>query len=78
MDKKKQISEKIHKVAPWLAGSGIASGTALLSVACTVPKTGLCSTCGSCFVAIISLGGWAVMKNKKGDSIYSEDYKSNP
>ena len=78
MADKKRITEKISKVAPWLAGSGIASGTALLSVACTVPKTGLCSTCGSCFVAIISLGGWAVMKNKKGDSIYSRDNRSNP
>ncbi|MDH3973064.1 MAG: hypothetical protein OEV42_02185 [Deltaproteobacteria bacterium] len=78
MDNKKRITEKTNKVAPWLAGSGIASGTALLSVACTVPKTGICSTCGSCFVALFSLGGWAVMKNKKGDSIYSRDNRSNP
>ena len=72
---KKKFSEKINKAAPWLAGSGIASGTALLSVACTVPKTGVCSTCGSCFVAIFSLGGWAFLKNKKGDSLYSRDGK---
>jgi len=78
MIEKKKISEKVNKIAPWLAGSGIASGTALLSVACTVPKTGLCSTCGSCFVAIFSLGGWAFIKNKSGDSIYSRDSKSKP
>ena len=70
---KNKITQKLNKAAPWLAGSGIASGTALLSVACTVPKTGFCSTCGSCFVALFSLGGWAVIKNRKGDSIYTRD-----
>jgi len=66
--KKPVKTNKVLKtVAPWLAGSGIAVGHILTSSNCTIPQTGQCTSCGSCVVALGSLVGWAVIKNKNSD-----------
>lgn len=53
---------------PWLAGSGIAMGQALLATQCTVTTLGKCVGCGSCIVAVASLGTWA-MQRRKADGL---------
>lgn len=68
---KKRFQVPINKLFPWLLGGGIAVGSAALATHCQVPKTGKCSTCGSCLLALGSLVGWALLKNKDKDSIYS-------
>jgi len=52
---------------PWLAGSGIAMGQALLATRCTVTTLGKCVGCGSCIVAVASLSSWAI-KRRKADA----------
>lgn len=52
---------------PWLAGSGIAMGQALLATRCTVSTLGKCVGCGSCIVAVAGLSTWA-MKRRKADA----------
>ena len=52
---------------PWLAGSGIAMGQALLATRCTVTTLGKCVGCGSCIVAVASLSTWAI-KRRKADA----------
>ncbi len=64
---------RLMKAAPWMAGAGIAVGHILTSSNCTIPKQGLCSTCGSCVVALGSLVAWAMIKKRQGDDFYSEE-----
>ncbi|MDQ7089214.1 MAG: hypothetical protein Q9M50_01000 [Methylococcales bacterium] len=64
---------RLMKVAPWAAGAGIAVGHILTSSNCTIPKQGLCSTCGSCVVALGSLVAWAMIKKRQGNDFYSEE-----
>jgi hypothetical protein len=63
----------LMKVAPWAAGAGIAIGHILTSSNCTIPKQGLCSTCGSCVIALGSLVAWAMIKKRQGNDFYSEE-----
>ncbi len=69
---KKELTP-LMKAAPWMAGAGIAVGHILTSSNCTIPKQGLCSTCGSCVIALGSLVGWAMIKKRQGNDFYSEE-----
>lgn len=57
----------IEKLFPWLAGSGVAMGQALLATACTLPTVGKCAGCGSCVVAVATLSTWA-LKQRRADA----------
>lgn len=57
----------IQKLLPWLAGSGVAMGQAVLATACTLPTVGKCAGCGSCVVAVATLSTWA-LKRRKADA----------
>ncbi len=73
MNKETKEISPLMKVAPWAAGAGIAVGHILTSSNCTIPKQGLCSTCGSCVVALGSLVAWAMIKKRQGDDFYAEE-----
>lgn len=62
---------KLLQLAPWLAGSGIALGQALLATACTLPTVGKCAGCGSCVVGVAALSSWAI-KRRKADALAKE------
>ncbi len=70
-----KISHALKNGFPLLAGMGMAAGSSALAVYCTVPSIGKCSACGSCLVAVCSLAGWAVVKGKDPNSVYSASYK---
>lgn len=57
-----------QRLMPWLAGSGMAMGQAVLATACSLPTVGKCVGCGSCVVGVATLYGWA-MKNKQADRL---------
>lgn len=59
------------RLAPWLAGSGMAMGQAVLATACSLPTLGKCVGCGSCVVGVATLYGWA-MKRRKADRTLAE------
>lgn len=54
-----QKSPMAPAAAPWLIGSAMAIGQAVLATACTLPTAGKCAGCGSCAVAVATLYGWA-------------------
>ena len=60
----KKLPSLLTTLTPWLTGSGIATGQAMLATACSVPKIGQCVGCGSCAVAVVALSGWA-LKNRR-------------
>ena len=72
IETEKQPPTRLMKAAPWMAGAGIAVGHILTSSNCTLPKQGLCSTCGSCVVALGSLVAWAMIKKRQGNDFYSQ------
>lgn len=53
-----------QRLIPWMAGSGMAMGQAVLATACSLPTVGKCVGCGSCVVGVATLYGWA-MKHKQ-------------
>lgn len=62
---------RLQKLAPWMAGSGIAMGQALLATACSLPTVGKCVGCGSCVVGVATLCSWA-LKRRKADQTLRE------
>ncbi|HFD32586.1 MAG TPA: hypothetical protein ENJ28_07795 [Gammaproteobacteria bacterium] len=56
---------KFETALPWLAGAGLAAAQIKISENCTLTTQGHCSTCGSCAIAVVSLLGWALFKNRK-------------
>ncbi len=62
----------ISKSMPWMFGAGIAAGHLLTASSCTIPQQGRCSVCGGCVVALGSLVGWALIKQRQGDDFYSQ------
>ncbi len=73
MNKETKEISPLMKVAPWATGAGIAVGHLLTSSNCTIPKQGLCSTCGICVVALGSLVAWAMIKKHQGNDFYAEE-----
>ncbi len=69
----KKVLTPLMKAAPWAAGAGIAIGHVLTSSNCTLPKQGLCTSCGSCVVALGSLVAWAMIKKRQGNDFYAEE-----
>jgi len=65
-DKPLQVERHLQKLAPWMAGSGIAMGQAFLATACSLPTVGKCVGCGSCVVGVATLCSWA-LKRRKAD-----------
>ena len=57
----------LNAALPWVAGAGLALGHIAVTSNCTVTTQGRCSTCGSCAVALISLVGWALLRNWRKD-----------
>ncbi len=57
---------RVNALLPWLAGAGLAAGQIAASTGCTVPRSGQCSTCGGCVVAVGALAGWALLKRRRG------------
>jgi hypothetical protein len=70
-DKQLKVENHLHKLAPWMAGSGIAMGQALLATACSLPTVGKCVGCGSCVVGVATLCSWA-LKRRKADQTLRE------
>ncbi len=70
-DKPLKVDSRIQKLAPWMAGSGIAMGQALLATACSLPTVGKCVGCGSCVVGVATLCSWA-LKRRKADQALRE------
>lgn len=68
MNKTKNNSTQLKAVFPWLAGVGLALGHIAITSNCTLTTQGRCSTCGSCAIAMVSLVGWAVFKNRQKDT----------
>ncbi|MDD5036185.1 MAG: hypothetical protein PHE55_15655 [Methylococcaceae bacterium] len=68
-----KVGELWDHSAPWLAGVGIAVGHIALANNCTVPQQGRCGACGSCIVAVGSLVGWALLKQRRGEPFYTDD-----
>ncbi len=64
-----------EKLFPWLAGAGFAVSHIVISSNCTVTKTGRCSTCGGCVVALVSIVAWALHKKRQGDDFYGNHNK---
>ena len=62
----------LNRSMPWLFGAGIAAGHLLTASSCTIPQQGKCTVCGGCVVALGSLVGWAMIKNRQGDDFYSQ------
>lgn len=62
------VQNRLLQLAPWLAGSGIALGQAMLATACTLPTVGKCAGCGSCVVGVVALSSWAI-KRRKADAL---------
>jgi len=60
-----KIPNIAHRSLPWITGAGLAASHTLLSSNCSVPKSGHCSTCGSCIVALGTLVSWALWKQGK-------------
>lgn len=71
-----RTGQLLARSVPWLAGAGMAAGHIAVSVNCTVPQQGRCAACGSCIVAIGSLVGWALWKQRKGEPFYADDRAS--
>jgi hypothetical protein len=60
-----KTSDLINQSLPWLTGSGVALSQGLLATACTVPKIGTCAGCGSCIIAVVTLTGLALKKQRE-------------
>ena len=59
-----------EKLLPWFAGAGLAVSHIVVSSNCTVPKSGHCSSCGSCVVALTTIVAWALHKRRCGNGLY--------
>ena len=62
--------QSLARIAPWLAGAGFAIGHLAATSSCTIPQQGRCATCGGCVVALCSLAGWAIFKQRTGGEFY--------
>ena len=59
-----------HQTRRRLQAAALGAGMALSQIAlaggngCSVARSGRCSACGGCVVALIGLGGWALWRTK--------------
>ncbi len=73
-----KLGSKLQSALPWVAGAGLAASHSLMASNCSLPKSGQCSTCGSCSVVLVTLVSWALLKRDKSQSeFYASDEDKN-